>query len=82
MRNIHDPTEPTANYRRAQGSAFVAALAPQLSRNTPEFREMADRAADSLDDGTGAAAMAELLGYDESLVRSVYLLRAAPRPNG
>lgn len=60
----------------------MAALAPRLSRNSPEFRELVDQASGSLDDGTGAPEMAERLGYDESLVRTVYLLRAAPGPNG
>lgn len=82
MRDVHDPTKPRATYRREKSSAFVAALAPQLSRSTPEFRELAGRAAGSLDDGTGAEALAELLGYDETLVRTVCLLRTSPRPDG
>lgn len=60
----------------------MAALAPRLSRNSPEFRKFVDQASGSLDDGTGAQEMAERLDYDESLVRTVYLLRAAPGPNG
>lgn len=81
MRDVHDFTKPRATYRRAKGSAFVAALAPQMSRNTPEFRELADQAAGLLEDGTGAAAMAELLGYDEPRIRTVCLLRTPPRSN-
>lgn len=82
MRDPQDPTKSASMYRRERGSEFVAALAPRLSRNTPEFQELADRVVGSLNDGTSAAEMAELLGYDESLVRTIYLLQAAPRPNG
>lgn len=81
MRIQQNPTKPAAPYRQARGSAFVATLAPHLGRDTPEFRELADRAASFLDDGKGTETMAETLGCDASLVRTVCLLRAAPGPD-
>lgn len=81
MRILESTTKPAASYRREKGSAFVATIAPHLNRNTPEFRELADRASGFLDDGEGAETMAETLGCDASLVRTVCLLRSAPGPS-
>lgn len=81
MRILQNPTKPAASYRQERGSAFVATLAPHLSQNTPEFQELADRAATFLDDGKDAQTMAETIGCDASLVRTVCLLRSAPAPH-
>lgn len=68
LRSITDYTEP---YNRTELLQFVSGFVPNLGRDDPSFRVAAVLTASLLECGPRPEAIAELLGYEASWVRTV-----------